>query len=101
MCHNNFSAWTKIRHRVPQRPVLGLLLFLIYKNDLPKIINNKSITVLFADDTSIVVTNPNPVAFVNDINAVYKRINEWYMANLLLLNFNKAKFIHFTLKVNQ
>ena len=98
VCCNNFSAWIKIRDGVWHGLVLSPLLFLIYINDLPKIINNKSITILFADDTSILVTNPNPVAFVNSISAIFKRINEWFMANLLLLNFNKTNFIHFTSK---
>jgi hypothetical protein len=97
-CRNNVSTWAKVRHGVPQGSVLGPLLFLIYVNDFPKIINYESITILFADDTSIFVKNPNPVAFVNDINAVFKRINEWFMANLLSLNFDKTNFIHCTSK---
>jgi hypothetical protein len=88
--HNNVSTWAKVRHSVPQGSVLGPLLFLIYVSDLPNITNNESITILFADDTSILVKNPNPVAFVNDINAVFKHINEWFMANLLSLNFDKT-----------
>jgi hypothetical protein len=95
---NNFSTWAKIRHGVPQRSVLGPLLFLIYVNDLPKVINNESIPVLFADDTNILVTNHNPIDFVNDIHAVFKHINESFMANLLLLNFDKTNFVHFTSK---
>jgi hypothetical protein len=51
---------------VPQELVLGPLLFLTYINNLPRIINNKPITTLFADDTSVLVTNPNPVAFLNN-----------------------------------
>lgn len=70
--HSNFSTWVKQKHR---GSVLGPLVFLMYINDLPKIINNKSITILFAGDTSILVTNPNPVAFVNNINAVFKHTN--------------------------
>jgi hypothetical protein len=79
---------------------LGPLLFLIYVNNLPKIINNESITIFFADNTSIFVTNPNPVACVNYIlvNAVIKRKNERFRANLLSLNFDKTNFIHFTTK---
>ena len=74
-CRNNVSTWAKVRHGVPQGSVLGPLLFLICVNDLPKIINNDSIIILFADDAGILVKNPNPIAFVNDINAVFKHIN--------------------------
>ena len=84
---NNFSTWAKIRHGVPHGSVLGPLLFLIYMNDLAKVISNESITVLFVDDTSILVTNPNPVAFVNYINAAFRHINEWFVANLLSFKF--------------
>jgi hypothetical protein len=100
-CHNNVSTWAKVKQGVPQGSVLGPLLFLIYVNDLPKIVNNESITILFADDTSILVKSPNPVAFVNDINAVFKHTNEWFIENLLSLNFDKTNFIHFTSKRSQ
>jgi len=44
------SNWTKVRHGVPQGSILGHLLFLLYINDLPKIINKTSAPIIFADD---------------------------------------------------
>jgi len=53
------SKWKKVTNGVPQGSILGLLLFLIYINDLPKMTNNGAKCVLFANDTSIIVTNSN------------------------------------------
>jgi hypothetical protein len=49
---NEFSTWGKIRHGVPQGLILAPLLFFFYINDLHKTINDKSVPILFADDTS-------------------------------------------------
>ena len=65
------SNWGEITHGVPQGSILGPLLFLLYINDLSQITNDNSKIVLFADDTSIIITNPNPTDFENSVNKIF------------------------------
>jgi len=60
---NKVSDWAKVRHGISQGSVLGPLLFLLYVNDLPKIINKTSAPIIFADDTSILFTHSNLIDF--------------------------------------
>jgi len=71
-----FSEWGKIKHGVPQGSILGHLFFLIYVNDLPNIIADPSKPILFADDTSIIITNPSPSKFKEEINNIIDNIND-------------------------
>ena len=84
------SSWGEITHGVPQGSILGPLLFLLYVNDLPQITNDNSKIVLFADDTSIIITNSNPTHFENSVNKIIQQLNEWFTANLLSLNLDKT-----------
>jgi hypothetical protein len=61
---------------------------------LPKVVNNNSKPVLFADDTSIIVSNPNMVNFTNDLTLVFE-LNKWVNSNLLSLNYNKTQHVQF------
>ena len=47
------SSSNAIMSGVPQGSILGPLFFLIYINDLPLILNNKTTNDLFADDASL------------------------------------------------
>jgi len=55
----------KFRSKAPLKQLrnLSLSLFLLYINDLPKIINKTSAPVIFADDTSILVAHSDPIDF--------------------------------------
>jgi hypothetical protein len=76
--HTTTSTWSKFEQGVPQGSVLGPLRFLAFINDLPKFINDKSIPVLFADDTSILVSHPNPLVVYKTINDVLQTLNAYY-----------------------
>ena len=79
---------------------MGPLLFLLYINDFPKIINKTSAPIIFADDTSILFTHCNPIDFNKNISIVFTTLNRWLAANQLSLNFNKTNYVHFTTKRN-
>jgi len=97
---NKVSDWAKVRHGVPQVSVLGPLFFLLHVNDLPKIINKTSASIIFADDTSILFAVPNLIDLNKNIHIVFTTLNKWLRANKLSSNFNKTNDVHFTTNRN-
>jgi len=93
-----FSKWVHVKHGVPQGLVLGPLLFLIYINDLSLRISKLANPILFADDTSVIISNTNPEEFKNNINSVMTEITNWFQSNLLTMNCNKTHFMQFLTK---
>jgi hypothetical protein len=74
---NYFSTWQRTKHDVLQGSILGPLLFLFYINDLPKAIDDKSIPILCADDTSVLITSPNKNDFQLNLTTAFNSMNEW------------------------
>jgi hypothetical protein len=77
---------------------LGPLLFIIYINDLPLSVNKLASVFLFADDTSILVTDKNHCALKDKVTGTLSHIANWFAANKLVLNINKTNIINFALK---
>ena len=80
------STWENIKYGVPQGSVLGPLLFLVYINDLPVTTNKLASTILFTDDTGIIISNTNQKEFKYSINSLMTELNNWFQSNLLTQN---------------
>jgi len=74
------------------------LFFLIYINDLPNIIVDQTKLILFADDKSIIIANPSPSKYKEDINNIIDNINDQFRGNSLSLNCDKTYFLQFSPK---
>ena len=51
--------------------------------------------ILYTDDTSLLIANPNPTNFENNVNKIFQDINRWFNTNLLSLNLDKTHYMQF------
>ena len=68
----------------------------IYMNDIPKIINELSHTILIAGDTSILVTSTDYIELNQELHSILHHILKWFETNQLVLNTDKAYLVKFT-----
>ena len=82
---------------VPQGSILGLLLFLLYINDLPQCLHNCK-SILYADDTLLYYSARTVENLQPKINTDLESLSLWLNNNLLTLNYEKPKFMIFSNK---
>jgi len=65
---------------------------------MPNVISDISNPVLYAGDTSLIITISDSQMFEKDINTAILQLNRWFKSNLLLLNLEKTYFLQFLTK---
>ena len=84
---------------VPQGTILGLLLFLIYINDLPNCLSVCQPRML-ADDTHITYARADLHSIQSSPNRDLSEIHKWFPCNKLILNTTKTEFTLIVLDKN-
>ena len=87
------SSECNITCGVPQGSILGLLLFLIYVNDMPASVKCK--LMLYADDSALLVSGNGVSEIETVLSAELAAVQEWLIDNKLSLHLGKTESILF------
>ncbi|VVC29112.1 Reverse transcriptase domain [Cinara cedri] len=69
------TDWKNISAGIPQGSVLGLILYLLHTADIPT--NNYSMTAMFADDTTIMITNEDQPTATDWLQRSINNVSNW------------------------
>ena len=92
------GAKSELRHMsigVPQGSILGPLFFLIYINDLATTSDDLKY-ILFADDTTLILSDKNFSSLTQRTNSELERISQWAVMNRLTINTDKTESMIFS-----
>ena len=86
---NKHSDFGKISCEVPQRSILGPLLFLNYGNDMQQVAT--STLLLYADDSCILYQRKDIVQIEKQLNEDFENLCDWFVDNKLSIHFGEDK----------
>lgn len=88
------SECASLQMGVPQGSVLGPVLFILYVNELPRVLPDVSFTA-FADDTSLILSKEDDKLLEEKVNLSISGLWDWFASNDLYFNLNKTKCVRF------
>ena len=88
------SETKQITCGVPQGSILGALFFIAYMKDIFHVSKNL-VNILYADDTSILLSRSDLQKLVCEMNTELELISEWFKANKLTLNIDTTYYMVF------
>ena len=62
---------------------------------MPKLALNDTKILLYADDTSIIVTSPNLDMLQEQSDKIFQDVSNWFKMNQLSLNYKKTQYLQF------
>ena len=78
---------------IPERSILGPLLFILYVNDITYTSNELEF-ILFADDTTTILYSHKDInSKIDTVNKELDAVTNWFKANKLLVNASKTNFM--------
>lgn len=91
------SKQLPINRGVPQGSVIGPFLFILFTNDFTSFINNDNIdTTMYADDTSLLVSNYSSHELVAEILSSTDKALQYCLQNDLAINPSKTTLLNFS-----
>ena len=88
----NDSESFELSYGVPQGSILGPLLFIMYTSDMTEITKNNKV-IVYADDTTVLVTGRNLLKAKQHCNDILTRFYNYFTVNKLSINPTKTKYM--------
>lgn len=83
-----------LKQGVPQGSKLGPILYIIYANDMMRVLRDSNVYA-YADDTAIIVSNKCSDTAMDIMQIELNKITKWCHDRGLIINASKTKLMHF------
>ena len=92
--NDTYSQYEDITQGVPQGSVLGPLFYIVYANDIAKVVKNCKVA-LYADDTILYTSHSNFDVSVKNLQDDINSLTHWCTTNGIKANTDKTKVMVF------